>query len=1231
MCTEGGRCVRPVIIIDKGNVSRFTSEVATKNATWTDLVNGVGFQHSIVEYIDVEESNSAMIAMRESDLRGTSMSVSASAIPSQYTHMELHASLMFGVLAGSIPFSDHNQAPRNCYQAAMGKQAIGVYTSNYQSRYDTLGHVLDYPQKPIIQTKMAKIVNNDQLPCGMNVMVAIMTYTGYNQEDSVMLNHSAVDRGMFKSTHYRTYKEQNNKNHSTGEEEFFCDPTMQATKALKPFNYGKLNPDGFVPENTYVESGDVIIGKCMPQKTESTMSNKDTSVVLKNNENGFVDKICNHDPNHVNVNGDGYTFAKVRIRSERIPCIGDKFCVPGHTEVLVEHVGWTPIKDLFMVAVRSGSGSIKVLQIDELGNASFAFVIAQYSFDASIDDDKLMHFAGPNVDMYVTSEHKMFVKEAVDVTLPIPDGIDIFKDFKLKRAIDMKGNETFLKGCKSMIFDAVCPTPKYQFMDLNDIAFLYGVFMYRGFVDGPYYTKLIYFKEVADIIADYGISWKIDSTGRYMVICDEDIYQFFCDVQNCIGVQPWIYNQPYSDRFIEGLFCMDESATFSKEIADAIQIVGINARMCVDIEKHVENPRAYTVKLAPIVTCKYSVTTVAYTGKVYCIEVPSHVFMTRSQGKCVWTGNSSRHGQKGTVGMLYRQEDLPFTRDGTVPDIIVNPHAIPSRMTIAQLMECIMGKAATAHGTFGDATPFTDIGVNDIASALELAGLEKHGNEIMYNPRTGEQIQTDIFIGPTYYQRLKHMVFDKVHCTRSDHDILTQNGWKPIADITMDDEVATLVDDKLVYTKPTAVLHFPNYKGKMYAIKNQAIDLDVTIGHRMYVSRKYGRAQVWQPYKLTKAEDLVGKFARYKKDVEWDVPDYQFVLPAAASARTHYEDRIVNMDSWLTFFGIWIAEGCANNGENTKDSEYKTQIAVHKPRVKEVIFDAIEKLGLTCSVHKNNLVIRNKQLHAYMAPLSVGALKKRLPEWAWKLSKIQCQKLIHAMQLGDGSWKTTGSMYYTSSVGLRDDFQRLCFHAGWASMFTEHIPMGQTTIIRGKEVTNNAIVWRCSLIKTRINPNVNHGHVYEQHVQEERVYDFEGPVYCLQVPSEVFYVRRNGKACWTGNSRSNNGPIVLLTRQPAEGRARDGGLRLGEMEVECLWSHGASSFLKERFMECSDNYRVHVCKKCGMMANVNPENKIYYCKPCNNRTMFAEIRIPYASKLLFQEIATMSIGTRFLT
>lgn len=574
---------------------------------------------------------------------------------------------------------------------------------------------------------------------------------------------------------------------------------------------------------------------------------------------------------------------------------------------------------------------------------------------------------------------------------------------------------------------------------------------------------------------------------------------------------------------------------------------------------------------------------------------------------------------------------MPFTSDGLTPDIIVNPHAIPSRMTIGQLMECIMGKACAHLGVYGNATAFNGVNVENISQILESCGMERHGNEILYNSRTGEQIHTEIFIGPTYYQRLKHMVKDKIHCSTSDHDVLTIGGWKPIAEVTKEDKVATLKDGKVVYEHPINVLHFPNYKGKMYRIKNQQIDLDVTIKHRMYVSKSFGRARTWLPYELVPASELIGKSVKYKKDGEWDCEDYQFILPAFGDT----EAKVVDMDAWLTFFGIWYAEGCCNNGEKSQAKRMtQTLVAVNKKRVKDVLYPALNKLGFAYKVgKKDGLTLTDKQLYSYMSPLSIGAPQKKLPEWCFKLSKTQTQKLIHAMMLGDGCFKkdTSASFYYTSSVVLADQFMQLCLHAGWSSNVTNHLPAGKTTITSdGRTINTNYIVWRLSVIKHKNKPQVNHGHHKSQNIQEEYTYDYEGPVYCLQVPSEVFYVRRNGKPCWTGNSRSSNGPVVLLSRQPAEGRSREGGLRLGEMEVECNWAYGVSQFLKERMMECSDNYRVFICKKCGLMANVNPEKNIFVCKACKNNTDFSQVRIPYAMKLLAQEVQTMSIAARYI-
>tara|TARA_B110001469_G_C9647389_1_gene327999 strand:- start:1787 stop:5212 length:3426 start_codon:yes stop_codon:yes gene_type:complete len=427
--TDRGRFTRPLlkVINNKLLINKLKNE---KVKYWRDLLSG---KYYCIDYIDIYEINNCLLATNIDDLKNKK---------NNYTHCEIHPSLILGVLASCIPFANHNQSPRNTYQAAMGKQAIGINITNINNRYDTYTHILSYPQAPLVQTKIMKHLQLNKLPNGINVIVAIASYGGFNQEDSVLVNQSSVERGLFNSTFYRCYKDEEKKNQLTGEEDIFCKPNIEDVMFPKPCNYDKLEEDGFIKKNTFVDKNDILIGKIMPVKNEK-YEYRDNSVNIKNNETGYVDNI------HIDQNGDGYRFCKVKIRKPKIPVIGDKF--------------------------------------------------------------------------------------------------------------------------------------------------------------------------------------------------------------------------------------------------------------------------------------------------------------------------SSRHGQKGTVGMLYDQCDLPFTKEGIVPDIIVNPHAIPSRMTIAQLMECILGKASCELGYYGDATAFSNYKVSDISDILTQLKYEKNGNEVLYNGMNGEQMKVDIFFGPTYYQRLKHMSEDKIH------------------------------------------------------------------------------------------------------------------------------------------------------------------------------------------------------------------------------------------------------------------------------------------------------------------------------------------------------------------------------------------------------------------------------------------------------------------------------------
>jgi len=422
--TDKGRCIRPLLV----DIKNFKCDILDfKKKSWNDIL-----LNNHIEYIDFHEVENSLISTSISDLS------------KEYTHYELDPSFILGVMGSSIPFLNHNQAPRNTYQSAMGKQAIGIPMTNNMKRYDTFSHILYYPQKPICKTKMMKYFNYDRLPSGINVIIAIATYSGYNQEDSVIINQSAIDRGLFSSTFYRTYKDEEKKDQLTGLEDNFCSPDKDRLLFPKPCNYDKLTENGTVKPNTYVSSDDIIIGKTTPLSDKnSDYLYRDSSISPRSNESGFIDD------NLIGINNDGFRFCNTRLRKSKIPQIGDKF--------------------------------------------------------------------------------------------------------------------------------------------------------------------------------------------------------------------------------------------------------------------------------------------------------------------------SSRHGQKGTCGMVYLQEDMPRTKDGIVPDIIMNPHAVPSRMTIAQLLECILSKTCCQYGYDGDGTGFNQTNVNDIIRSLESGGYEGTGNEVLYDGFTGEQLKTSIYIGPTYYQRLKHMSADKIH------------------------------------------------------------------------------------------------------------------------------------------------------------------------------------------------------------------------------------------------------------------------------------------------------------------------------------------------------------------------------------------------------------------------------------------------------------------------------------
>ncbi len=449
--TDPGRVLRPLFVLEDGKLKLKPEHIErVRKGEWkfSDLL-----KRGIIEFLDAEEEENAYIALNPED-----------ATP-EHTHVEIWTPAIFGVTASTIPYAEHNQSPRNTYQAAMAKQALGLYAANFHLRDDTRGHILHYPEKPLVQTRALEVIGFNDRPAGQNMVVAVLSFTGYNIEDALIMNKSSVERGLARSTFFRLYTTEVRKYGGGYEDVLTCfkPPQKEDSRPLcrplagvrdaKPADaYRKLDVDGIVSPEVEVESGEVLIGKLAPSKfasgfgisvTAEAMNLRDESVAVRHGERGTVDTVL------ITETTEGFKLIKVKVRDLRIPELGDKF--------------------------------------------------------------------------------------------------------------------------------------------------------------------------------------------------------------------------------------------------------------------------------------------------------------------------ASRHGQKGVIGLLVPQYDMPFTEEGMTPDLVINPHAFPSRMTLGQLLESIAGKTAALSARFIDATPFFKEPIEKIQLELFRHGYAPDGTEIMYDGRTGEMLRNPIFIGIIYYQKLHHMVADKIH------------------------------------------------------------------------------------------------------------------------------------------------------------------------------------------------------------------------------------------------------------------------------------------------------------------------------------------------------------------------------------------------------------------------------------------------------------------------------------
>jgi hypothetical protein len=294
--TDEGRMIRPL-----WNAKKFPSMDDLRTKSIDQLM-----KEGKMLMVDSYEIENNVVAMTPAELNQHDF----------YTLCEIHPSLLVGLCVGIIPYSDHTQAPRITYHASMGKQAIGLYASTNNIRSDTIAHLLHYPEKPLVQTHMGRVSGCDEMVFGVNLTVAVAMYTGFNQEDSVILNQSAIDRGMFRSFAFRTIHVEERKKSTTHTEDIRLPPPEIRVKS---YNYSKLDANGIALCGAFVGPSDVIVGRVQTKNLKTGGDEKvDNSVFIKSGEEGYVDRVF------ISTSPEGYKMVKVKIRSLKIPEIGDK-------------------------------------------------------------------------------------------------------------------------------------------------------------------------------------------------------------------------------------------------------------------------------------------------------------------------------------------------------------------------------------------------------------------------------------------------------------------------------------------------------------------------------------------------------------------------------------------------------------------------------------------------------------------------------------------------------------------------------------------------------------------------------------------------------------------------------------------------------------------------------------------------------------------------------------------
>lgn len=364
-----------------------------------------------------------------------------------------------------------------------------------------------------------------------------------------------------------------------------------------------------------------------------------------------------------------------------------------------------------------------------------------------------------------------------------------------------------------------------------------------------------------------------------------------------------------------------------------------------------------------------------------------------------------------------------------------------------------------------------------------------------------------------------------------DHDVLTDKGWIPISEVKKESKVATLINrTRLEYHNPSDVKEY-DCDEEIYDVDTTQINVSVTKNHNMLMGNRGGN------YSINAAQKCYHKRWTFMKNCEEWMPDFSKVCPKELELNnekteaTHfliYDDKgsishKFDINSWLIFFGVFLAEGCTSRDWNNM----RINVAAHKQRVKDALLQCFKVMDINVYQYKdkkndaelNSWRVKDKFVVNYFIQFSVGAINKYMPEWVWYLTPSQAKILLEGMELGDGHIMENGTIRYdTSSIQLADDYQRLCLHAGFSANKYLKYEAGHSAYCESKDetITSTVDAWRLTRVQGHNTPIMNKNYVVKTGKgANDRYIKYTGKIYSCTMPNnEPIYIRKNGKPVW---------------------------------------------------------------------------------------------------------------------